>query len=81
MKYPPGYSGDAVRIEKFWANLGDRVYREGRVFSTKEELMKAIEKETLVLIADQDYLMRFAIAEEGACRKIIQQRGYRIHWD
>lgn len=81
VKYAPPYSGDLVRIEKFWANLGDRVYRGKRSFSTKEELAEAIEKELLVMMADEAYLTRLCAAEEAACRKCIQQQGYRIHWD
>ena len=77
----PTYSPDISWQEKAWANLASRVYAGGRKFTDKAELTTVLKRERETLATNADYRRRLVVQGEAACRKIIDNQGYRVHWD
>ena len=80
-KFLPPWSPDLSWIEKVWANLARRVYANGRVYRSKEELTTVLKAEWELLVGDFDYRRRLVVQAEAACKKVIEHQGYRVHWD
>jgi transposase len=75
------YCPDLDWMEKAWANLGDRVYEQGRiVFKNKEDLIKAIQAAWLAMAGDWGYRRKLFASFQGACKAIMDNQGYMVHW-
>lgn len=77
----PAHSPDLNWIEKAWANLADRVYRDDREYSGKDELIAALNREWNAMASNQEYRQALVAQAQRACRKILRNGGYRVHWD
>ena len=76
-QYSPGMSSQ----EKVWANLGARLYADEREYKSKEELTLALNREWENLVGDASYRRRLVNQGEEACKKVIENQGYRVHWE
>jgi len=76
----PPFSCDISWVEKVWANLGTRIYSRGRKYAKKAELIRVLHDVWERLVGDVNYRRRLIAEGEAACRKIIDNERYRIHW-
>ena len=81
-EFLPPRSPDISWQEKVWANMAAIAYDGGKKrYSNKRELIDALQAAWKNLTSNDDYRRRLVVKGEAACRKIIDNQGYRIHWD
>lgn len=81
-EFLPARSADISWQEKVWANMATILYDGGnKQYSNKHELMEALQAAWKDLTSNDDYRRRLVVKGEAACKKIIDNQGFRIHWD
>ena len=75
-----GYWKDLNYMEKVWANMKDEIYKGGKEYESKIELIAAIKSTWKRLTSDPKYRSALLWRFEKACQKCLDAQGYYVNW-
>lgn len=75
-----GYWHDLNWMEKVWANLKDKVYKDGRKYEDKDTLEETVRTEWENLTSDFEWRRRLICCFEQACKSVLDNAGKYVHW-
>jgi hypothetical protein len=76
------YSCDLNWMEKVWANLAEIVYQHGTYqFTSKDDLEEALQAAWAKTAGSKKWRAALLEKHRAACKKVVDAKGYRVHWD